>query len=80
MHLSRSATESLGFSDNGFKTAYKKNLTICTHLLGWDTEWGEETRSEVGQSGACPRALCACFALQYGRTISNLLPMALHGQ
>ena len=34
-------------------------------VCGGEERWG------------CPRTLCARFALQYGRTISKLLPMGL---
>ena len=59
------ATESLEFSDNGFKKDFE--LTF--------SRGGAADGGRVG--GACPRTSCAHFALQCGRIITNMPPMGL---
>ena len=48
--------------------------------MGYDIHWDTVFTLTLGgmrRGGVCPRTLCARFALQYGWTISNLLPTGL---
>ena len=64
------ATVSLRFNDNSLKRPKKEQNNLLTFTRGGVPGGGRG-------GGACPRILCACFVLQYSRTISNLLPTGL---